>query len=145
MVERGKVSLECVSHLVLDEADRMLDMGFEPQIRQIVQNSNMPPVGVRQTLMFSATFPKKVQELARNFLEDYIFLSVGRVGSTSENITQKIEWVEESDKRTYLLDLLHLETSSKLIILVDLSFSFLTAHFFYQLRRRISHAYFCGN
>lgn len=113
MVERGKVSLECVSHLVLDEADRMLDMGFEPQIRQIVLHSNMPPVGVRQTLMFSATFPKKVQELARNFLEDYIFLSVGRVGSTSENITQKIEWVEENDKRTYLLDLLQIELSSK--------------------------------
>ncbi|XP_017472320.1 PREDICTED: ATP-dependent RNA helicase DDX3X-like [Rhagoletis zephyria] len=112
MVERGKVSLECVSHLVLDEADRMLDMGFEPQIRQIVLHSNMPPVGVRQTLMFSATFPKKVQELARNFLEDYIFLSVGRVGSTSENITQKIEWVEENDKRTYLLDLLQIELSS---------------------------------
>ena len=113
MVERGKVSLESVSHLVLDEADRMLDMGFEPQIRQIVLNSNMPPVGVRQTLMFSATFPKKVQELARNFLEDYIFLSVGRVGSTSENITQKIEWVEENNKRSYLLDLLRVELSGK--------------------------------
>ncbi|KAI2803490.1 ATP-dependent RNA helicase ddx3x [Blomia tropicalis] len=111
MVERGKVSLESISHLVLDEADRMLDMGFEPQIRQIVLNSNMPPVGIRQTLMFSATFPKKVQELARNFLEDYIFLSVGRVGSTSENITQKIEWVEENNKRSYLLDLLRIEVS----------------------------------
>lgn len=106
MVERKRVGLEKVTHLVLDEADRMLDMGFEPQIRQIVEESRMPKTGVRQTLMFSATFPKKVQELATNFLYDYIFLTVGRVGSTSENITQKIEWVNENDKRSYLLDLL---------------------------------------
>lgn len=47
-----------------------------------------------------------LQILARDFLEDYIFLAVGRVGSTSENITQKVVWVEESDKRSFLLDLL---------------------------------------
>jgi ATP-dependent RNA helicase DDX3X len=45
--------------------------------------------------------------LARDFLHDYIFLAVGRVGSTSENITQKVVWVEESDKRSFLLDLLN--------------------------------------
>lgn len=84
----------------------MLDMGFEPQIRRIVQEDNMPPTGERQTLMFSATFPKEIQMLARDFLSNYIFLAIGRVGSTSENITQKIVWVEEHDKRSYLLDLL---------------------------------------
>ncbi|XP_024908177.1 ATP-dependent RNA helicase DDX3X-like [Cynoglossus semilaevis] len=57
-------------------------------------------------MMFSATFPKEIQILARDFLEEYIFLAVGRVGSTSENITQKVVWVEESDKRSFLLDLL---------------------------------------
>jgi ATP-dependent RNA helicase DDX3X len=66
----------------------------------------MPPVGKRQTLMFSATFPKEIQILARDFLDDYIFLAVGRVGSTSENITQKIVYVEEHEKREFLLDLL---------------------------------------
>ena len=91
---------------MLDEADRMLDMGFEPQIRRIVEQDNMPQVGKRQTLMFSATFPKEIQMLARDFLHDYIFLAIGRVGSTSENITQKIVWVEEQDKREFLLDLL---------------------------------------
>lgn len=47
-----------------------------------------------------------LQILARDFLDNYIFLAVGRVGSTSENITQKIVWVEEQDKRAFLLDLL---------------------------------------
>ncbi|XP_043264057.1 ATP-dependent RNA helicase bel isoform X2 [Colletes gigas] len=106
MLSRGKIGLHNCRYLVLDEADRMLDMGFEPQIRRIVQEDRMPPTGERQTLMFSATFPKEIQILARDFLSNYIFLAVGRVGSTSENITQKIVWVEEHDKRSYLLDLL---------------------------------------
>ncbi|XP_033934915.1 ATP-dependent RNA helicase DDX3X-like isoform X1 [Pseudochaenichthys georgianus] len=107
MLERGKIGLDYCSFLVLDEADRMLDMGFEPQIRRIVEQDTMPPKGIRQTMMFSATFPKEIQILARDFLEDYIFLAVGRVGSTSENITQKVVWVEENDKRSFLLDLLN--------------------------------------
>ncbi|KAF7994353.1 hypothetical protein HCN44_003825 [Aphidius gifuensis] len=106
MLGRGKIGLHNCRYLVLDEADRMLDMGFEPQIRRIVEEDQMPPTGDRQTLMFSATFPKEIQMLARDFLNNYIFLAVGRVGSTSENITQKIVWVEEHDKRSYLLDLL---------------------------------------
>lgn len=107
MMERGKIGLEYCNYLVLDEADRMLDMGFEPQIRRIVEQDTMPPKGLRQTMMFSATFPKEIQILARDFLEDYIFLAVGRVGSTSENITQKVVWVEDIDKRSFLLDLLN--------------------------------------
>ena len=61
----------------------------------IIQD-NMPALGIRQTLMFSATFPKEIQMLTRDFLKDYMFLAIGRVGSTSENITQKIVWVEEA-------------------------------------------------
>ncbi|XP_042316879.1 ATP-dependent RNA helicase DDX3X isoform X9 [Sceloporus undulatus] len=106
MMVRGKIGLDFCKYLVLDEADRMLDMGFEPQIRRIVEQDTMPPKGVRQTMMFSATFPKEIQMLARDFLEEYIFLAVGRVGSTSENIKQKVVWVDESDKRSFLLDLL---------------------------------------
>uniref|UniRef100_A0A1Y1MVT3 RNA helicase n=1 Tax=Photinus pyralis TaxID=7054 RepID=A0A1Y1MVT3_PHOPY len=107
MIDRGKIGLDYCRYLVLDEADRMLDMGFEPQIRRILEKENMPRTGERQTLMFSATFPSPIQMLARDFLDNYIFLAVGRVGSTSENITQKVVWVEEHDKRSFLLDLLN--------------------------------------
>ncbi|XP_078738664.1 ATP-dependent RNA helicase DDX3X isoform X1 [Lampetra fluviatilis] len=120
MMERGKIGLEFTRFLVLDEADRMLDMGFEPQIRKIVEQDVMPVKGERQTLMFSATFPREIQMLARDFLEDYIFLAVGRVGSTSENITQKVVWVEEDDKRSFLLDLLNAaEVESLTLVFVE--------------------------
>lgn len=61
LLERARVSLQLIRYLALDEADRMLDMGFEPQIRKIVQQMDMPPPGARQTMLFSATFPKEIQ------------------------------------------------------------------------------------
>jgi len=79
MIQRGSVSLSHVRHLVLDEADRMLDMGFGPDIREIVNKSSMPQDESRQTLMFSATFPREVQVLAKDFLKvDYVRLRIGR-------------------------------------------------------------------
>ena len=61
MIERARVSLRMIKYLALDEADRMLDMGFEPQIRKIVEQMHMPPSGARQTMFFSATFPDEIQ------------------------------------------------------------------------------------
>lgn len=106
MLERGKISLGLCNFLALDEADRMLDMGFEPQIRAIVEKNDMPRTGQRHTFLFSATFPKQIQILARDFLDNYVFLAVGRVGSASGNVTQTVIWVEEEDKRSFLMDLL---------------------------------------
>ena len=68
-VDQGKISFEDVRFLVMDEADRMLDMGFAPEMTRIVSNANMPEKGVRQTLMFSATFPQEVQETANGKTE----------------------------------------------------------------------------
>ena len=67
----------------------------------------MPRSGERQTLLFSATFPKEIQRLAADFLHNYIFLAVGRVGSSTELIVQHIEYVSPGDKRQVLLDLIN--------------------------------------
>eukprot|EP00033_Pygsuia_biforma_P000969 GCRY01001111.1.p1 GENE.GCRY01001111.1~~GCRY01001111.1.p1 ORF type:complete len:654 (-),score=106.84 GCRY01001111.1:1032-2993(-) len=106
LLDRGHVDLSICGFLILDEADRMLDMGFEPQIRRIVQDDCMPTAGVRQTLMFSATFPKEIQQLAHDFLDDYVFLGIGRIGSTTDYITQRLIQVKDVDKRSHLLDFL---------------------------------------
>ncbi|KAL9258993.1 DEAD-box ATP-dependent RNA helicase 37-like protein [Drosera capensis] len=112
LIERVRVSLVSIKYLALDEADRMLDMGFEPQIRKIVDESGMPGRGKRQTMLFSATFPKEIQRLASDFLSNYIFLAVGRVGSSTDLIVQRVEFVQENDKRSYLMDLLHAQKTN---------------------------------
>ncbi|KAJ4969998.1 hypothetical protein NE237_003097 [Protea cynaroides] len=112
LLERARVSLQMIKYLALDEADRMLDMGFEPQIRKIVEQMDMPRPGLRQTMLFSATFPKEIQRLASDFLAHYIFLAVGRVGSSTDLIIQRVEFVHESDKRSHLMDLLHAQKAN---------------------------------
>jgi len=112
LLERARVSLQNIMYLALDEADRMLDMGFEPQIRKIVEQMDMPPRGQRQTMLFSATFPKEIQSMAADFLADYIFLAVGRVGSSTDLIVQRVEFVLDADKRSYLMDLLHAQKAN---------------------------------
>ncbi|KAI9289284.1 hypothetical protein BC943DRAFT_376566 [Umbelopsis sp. AD052] len=117
-IQRGKVGLKRIKYLVLDEADRMLDMGFESSIRDIVEQSGMNPD--RQTLMYSATFPRTIRKLARDFLKpDYLFLKVGRVGGTTTNITQKVHWVEEEEKRERIKKLLLSQPPSRTLIFVE--------------------------
>ncbi|CAK9296746.1 unnamed protein product [Gordionus sp. m RMFG-2023] len=117
---RRVLSLALCEFLVLDEADKMLDMGFEPQIRDVIENYDLPMIGARQTMLFSATFPKEIQAMAQDFLKDYLFLTVGKIGATTEDITQKLLWVEDNEKKRTLMNLLNmedLETASILIFL----------------------------
>ncbi|CAO3691015.1 unnamed protein product [Rhizopus stolonifer] len=116
-IDRGKIGLGRVKYLVLDEADRMLDMGFEAIIRAIVQKKGM---GEHQTLLYSATFPRAIRALARDFLRpDYLFLKVGRVGGTSSSITQKVLYVSEENKREELRNLLNGLPPSRTLIFVE--------------------------
>ncbi|CAG9318616.1 DBP2_2 [Blepharisma stoltei] len=99
-VETGALSLKRVTYLVLDEADRMLDMGFEPQIRKIV--SQIRPD--RQTLMFSATWPREVQGLAHDFLVDPVHITIGSLElAANHNIRQIVEFINEGQKPERLL------------------------------------------
>ncbi|XP_051221152.1 DEAD-box ATP-dependent RNA helicase 52A-like [Lolium perenne] len=106
LAERSKVSLQSIKYLVMDEADRMLDMGFEPHIRKIVDAMGMPGKSARQTVLFSATFPPQMEMLALDFLSNYILVTVRRVVSGTDLITQKLEFVTHDEKKTYLLNLL---------------------------------------
>lgn len=103
-LETDRTNLKRVTYLVLDEADRMLDMGFEPQVRKI--NSQIRPD--RQTLMWSATWPKEVQRLARDICrEDPVHINVGSLDiRTAHTIRQYVEVVQEHDKRARLRRLL---------------------------------------
>ncbi|RSL48225.1 ATP-dependent RNA helicase DBP2 [Fusarium sp. AF-6] len=104
MLEAGKTNLRRVTYLVLDEADRMLDMGFEPQIRKII--SQIRPD--RQTLMWSATWPKEVRALATDFLQDFIQVNIGSMDlAANHRITQIVEVVTDMEKRDRMIK--HLE------------------------------------
>lgn len=106
MYERGYVSLSLTQFFILDEADRMLDMGFEPQVREIVDQTDIGRHSkfARQSMMFSATFAVDVQHMARDFLNDYVFLTIGRVGSASELVAQKVVFAEDPVQKLRSLD-----------------------------------------
>ncbi|KAJ5176048.1 ATP-dependent RNA helicase dbp2 [Penicillium canariense] len=100
MLEAGRTNLRRVTYLVLDEADRMLDMGFEPQIRKIIGQIRPD----RQTCMWSATWPKEVRQLAKDFLNDYIQVNIGSMDlSANHRITQIVEIMSDFEKRDRMI------------------------------------------
>lgn len=90
ILEMKRVSLRQVSYLVLDEADRMLDMGFEPQIRKIVKE--IP--ARRQTLMFTATWPKEVRKIAADLLVNPVQVNIGNIDALVANKAITQVWMD---------------------------------------------------
>ncbi|KAI9198161.1 hypothetical protein LWI28_011166 [Acer negundo] len=91
-LQQGNTSLGRISFVVLDEADRMLDMGFEPQIREVMRN--LPEK--HQTLLFSATMPVEIEELAQEYLSNPVQVKVGKVSSPTANVSQILEKISEN-------------------------------------------------
>ncbi|XP_037762797.1 probable ATP-dependent RNA helicase DDX41 isoform X2 [Chelonia mydas] len=102
LLQKKMVSLDICRYLALDEADRMIDMGFEGDIRTIFSYFK----GQRQTLLFSATMPKKIQNFAKSALVKPITINVGRAGAASLDVIQEVEYVKEEAKMVYLLECL---------------------------------------
>lgn len=111
-VEQKTLNLGQVQILVLDEADRMLDMGFMPDLKRIL--ALLPKQ--RQNLMFSATFSNEIKKLSDDFLTNPTLIEVARSNATAENVTQKVYLVEQSNKQALLTQLLQAEDGKQVII-----------------------------
>ncbi|CAO1617297.1 unnamed protein product [Jaminaea pallidilutea] len=111
MLDKKKFTLECCKYLCLDEADRMIDMGFEDDVRNIMSYFKQQ----RQTLLFSATMPAKIQDFAEQSLIRPVVINVGRAGAASLDIVQEVEYVKQEAKMVYLLECLQ-KTAPPVII-----------------------------
>ena len=110
--KQGFIDLDHLHTLVLDEADQMLDMGFVNDVKKIVK---LTPKN-RQTLLFSATMPIAIRELAEMFLQDPATVSVSPVSSTAENVEQRVYFVEKTEKRNLLYHLIKNEKLSDVLV-----------------------------
>ena len=97
---QGHIDLSGVEIFVLDEADRMLDMGFIHDVRRVMRQ--LPDKALRQTLLFSATMPKEIEQLAQDLLKQPVFVKVDPVSSTVDRITQTLYYVEKANKKLLL-------------------------------------------
>lgn len=113
----GRVTnLRRVTYVVLDEADRMFDMGFEPQVMRIIDNIRPD----RQTVMFSATFPRQMEALARRILKKPIEVQVGGRSVVCKEVEQHVAVLEDETRFLKLLELLgHYQESGSIIVFVD--------------------------
>ena len=114
VLEKKRLGLHSCTYLCLDEADRMMDMGFEDDVRNILSFFTRQ----RQTLLFSATMPKKILDFAAQSLFDPVIVNVGRAGAASLDVVQEVEYVSQESKMTQLLEALQ-KTAPRVIVFSD--------------------------
>jgi ATP-dependent RNA helicase RhlE len=114
-IEAKNAVLNQVEYVVLDEADRMLDIGFLPDLQRIL--SFLPKQ--RQTLLFSATFSPEIRKLANSYLQDPVLVEVARPNATATNVEQRFYSVTDDDKRAVVRQLLKQRSLSQAIIFVN--------------------------
>jgi ATP-dependent RNA helicase RhlE len=119
LMKQGHVSLNSVKYFVLDEADRMLDIGFLPDIKRVL--TRLP--AQKQTLLFSATMPAAIRELAGSLLKNPVRVEVTPVSSTVEIIQQSIFFVDRKDKQALLIDLLKDKTIETVLVFTQMKHS----------------------
>jgi len=112
LYKQNKINIDAMHQLVIDEADLMLDMGFINDVRKIIK---LTPNN-RQTLMFSATMPMGVRELADEFLSNASYVSVDPISSAAENVTQKMYQVEKEDKKKLLSHILFTQNLKNVLV-----------------------------
>lgn len=119
LMKQGHISLNNVKYFVLDEADRMLDIGFLPDIKRVL--TRLP--AQKQTLLFSATMPPAIRELAGSLLKNPVRVEVTPVSSTVEIIQQSIYYVDRKDKQALLVDLLKDKTIETVLVFTQMKHS----------------------
>ena len=145
VIEKRYTVLNQCNYIVLDEADRMIDMGFEPQVTQVMEampSSNLKPIDMaeelddkaafdikqtttsisskyRTTYMFSATMPPSVERLARTYLRNPAVVTIGSAGKTSDLIKQTVIWVNRSEKERTLEQILSQHPETQAIVFVN--------------------------
>jgi ATP-dependent RNA helicase RhlE len=119
LMQQGFISLDKIKYFVLDEADRMLDMGFIQDVKRVI--AKLP--AKRQSLFFSATMPREIQQLADMLLKDPVKVEVTPVSSTVEIIDQKLYYVEKQNKQDLLLKILEDQEIVTLLVFTQMKYA----------------------
>jgi ATP-dependent RNA helicase DDX41 len=114
MLEKRKINFDSCKYFCMDEADRMVDLGFEDDVRNIMSFFKRQ----RQTLLFSATMPRKIQDFAQQSLIRPVLVNVGRAGAANLDVLQVVEYVKQEAKMVYLLECLQ-KTAPPVIVFSD--------------------------
>ena len=129
--QQGKLDLKKIGILVIDEADRLFDMGFLPDIRRMLRK--MPPYNRRRTMLFSATLDSRVKELAWEHMNNPAEIEITPEQVTVDSVCQELYHVEQSEKMKLLLGILKKEQPENALIFTN------TKHMAYEVSRRLSH------